>query len=319
MSTTNPISVSHFTNYLEAKNLPVREVSVGGADMGNPQMVLVEHAPNAGAWFEPIEDLVLSIVMRSDHSLVERDVGFGKAELWYRPGTLLITPPGSRSYWRFEGYPQVLHFSVPRAWMHAFWTGEQGLDRALEMASRASIWDPVIGLLAKRMWASRRNVRPGQASLVDCGVGVILGLALEGYPAAATARQIGRKGVSPLPAWQLKKVMQELEERRLKISIAALAASLNLSRDHFIRTFKAATGVSPYEMATKLCMDRAKQMLSDPDLSVTRIALQLGFSSSAHFATRFRLHCGASPTQWRATQTSAVLAQARTGAYLESS
>jgi AraC family transcriptional regulator len=46
-------------------------------------------------------------------------------------------------------------------------------------------------------------------------------------------------------------------------------------------------------------IERAKDMLSYGSVPITGIALELGFGSSAHFATVFRKLTGTSPSIWR--------------------
>ena len=48
------------------------------------------------------------------------------------------------------------------------------------------------------------------------------------------------------------------------------------------------------------CMERAKALLRESGLSITELALELGFSSPAHFSSRFRQLTGLTPSDWRA-------------------
>jgi AraC-like DNA-binding protein len=48
-------------------------------------------------------------------------------------------------------------------------------------------------------------------------------------------------------------------------------------------------------------MEHAKRLLRDDRLSITEIAMMLGYSSLAHFSNRFRQIVGVSPKAWRGT------------------
>jgi AraC family transcriptional regulator len=85
--------------------------------------------------------------------------------------------------------------------------------------------------------------------------------------------------------------------------VSALAADLDLSVDHFIRAFKRQTGYSPHGLASHLSVEEAKLLLRETRRSITDIAMELGYSSPAHFSARFRQLAGMSPTEWRATYT----------------
>ena len=47
-------------------------------------------------------------------------------------------------------------------------------------------------------------------------------------------------------------------------------------------------------------LDAAARLLAETDTPVTKIALDLGFKASQHFATLFRKHTGRTPTEYRA-------------------
>jgi AraC-like DNA-binding protein len=47
-------------------------------------------------------------------------------------------------------------------------------------------------------------------------------------------------------------------------------------------------------------MEQAKQRLAHTDLAITRLALDLGFNTSQHFASAFKRATGLTPSAWRA-------------------
>jgi AraC family transcriptional regulator len=113
----------------------------------------------------------------------------------------------------------------------------------------------------------------------------------------APARQNARGG---LAAWQEKRVTQYIEEHLTEdISLSALAEVANLSPYYFSRAFKGSFGVPPYRFLTTRRIERAKDFLADPEVSVTRIGLDLGFSETSSFTTAFRKHAGLTPTAYR--------------------
>jgi AraC-like DNA-binding protein len=58
-------------------------------------------------------------------------------------------------------------------------------------------------------------------------------------------------------------------------------------------------GTSFRELANAAVAERSRELLSDSYLSVTEIAADLGYSSSAHFARAFRKQSGQSPSEFR--------------------
>ena len=73
-----------------------------------------------------------------------------------------------------------------------------------------------------------------------------------------------------------------------------LAAAAGLSKFHFIRAFRRATGVTPSEAVCRLRVDLAQKELKK-GRSVTEAAFASGFASLSTFQKAFRRHTGTSP------------------------
>jgi AraC-like DNA-binding protein len=82
-------------------------------------------------------------------------------------------------------------------------------------------------------------------------------------------------------------------------SIDDIAVQVGLSESHFRRRFHEETGFSPLEYVTRQRVLRAKELLHDERLSITRLAFDLGFQSSGYFAQVFRKMTGMTPTDYR--------------------
>src|SRR5438270_9023782 len=80
---------------------------------------------------------------------------------------------------------------------------------------------------------------------------------------------------------------------------AQLAAQAGLSKFHFTRLFKSATGVSPSQYHINLRMDAARKLLRETKKSVLDVALEIGYSNPSHFAQLFRRETGLSPSDYR--------------------
>jgi AraC-like DNA-binding protein len=83
--------------------------------------------------------------------------------------------------------------------------------------------------------------------------------------------------------------------------VPELAALSGLSESRFKARFKEETGVPPGEYVMRTRIDEACRLLDakPSSLPVTRIAMELGFSSSQYFATVFRRYKGVTPEAWR--------------------
>jgi AraC-like DNA-binding protein len=103
-----------------------------------------------------------------------------------------------------------------------------------------------------------------------------------------------------LASWQRKRTAEYIEEHlRDGFSLSALAGIAGLSPFHFSRAFKESFGLPPYRYLNERRMQIARTLLARPDMPITQIALELGFSESGSFSTAFRKHSGFTPTDYR--------------------
>ena len=83
------------------------------------------------------------------------------------------------------------------------------------------------------------------------------------------------------------------------LSLDDVAALAGFSKYHFTRLFKRFTGVSFYKYLNKKRIEHAEKLLVDPELSITEVALQSGFSSLSAFIRMFKLIKDCTPTEFR--------------------
>lgn len=86
-------------------------------------------------------------------------------------------------------------------------------------------------------------------------------------------------------------------------SIEALAASVHMSKRHFLRLFKRATGTTPHSWRVGERVRGSQRDLRNRDLSLIEIAHRYGFADHAHYSRVFRRVVGTPPSVWRTTIT----------------
>jgi AraC-like DNA-binding protein len=72
-----------------------------------------------------------------------------------------------------------------------------------------------------------------------------------------------------------------------------------LSRAHFIRAFREATGLTPHQYLRARRLERAKDLLTTTALPVTEICEAVGFASLGSFTSLFHRTTGETPLSWR--------------------
>ena len=97
------------------------------------------------------------------------------------------------------------------------------------------------------------------------------------------------------------------------LDIEALAASVHLSRAHFIRSFRETFGETPHRYLQRRRLERAMTLLRETDRPVTEICLDVGFSSLGTFSRTFNEIVGISPRAYREREQAAPRAAIRAG------
>jgi AraC-like DNA-binding protein/ligand-binding sensor protein len=83
------------------------------------------------------------------------------------------------------------------------------------------------------------------------------------------------------------------------ISLGDVAKSVNTSTFYFCKMFKKATGLNFTDYLSRIRIEKAKNLLLNPNLRISEIAYEVGFQSLTHFNRVFRKLAGQSPTEYR--------------------
>lgn len=81
--------------------------------------------------------------------------------------------------------------------------------------------------------------------------------------------------------------------------VKEILSPLPLSHRHLCRYFKKQYGISPKQFQLQSKINEAERLLVGTSLTITDIAMELGFASSQHFSTQFKKQTGRTPTEWR--------------------
>ena len=84
-----------------------------------------------------------------------------------------------------------------------------------------------------------------------------------------------------------------------ELSLPKLAAAACLSKNYFLRKFRARFGIAPLKYVTMARIERAKQLLANTDIQISDIMVKVGFTDSAHFSKVFKEATGYSPRAYR--------------------
>ncbi len=79
-----------------------------------------------------------------------------------------------------------------------------------------------------------------------------------------------------------------------------VARHVAMSQRNLARRFQAALGVTPVRYILQCRIEQAKRLLARPNVSLRRVAIEIGFSDEAVFRRAFKQVAGQAPGTWRA-------------------
>ena len=247
-----------------------------------------------------------NFTFRSQHHLLvavelcERDdgetsvEGLPKSTLRNLSGTLTFVPAGHElSGWqRPRALAQVSYFYIDPCDRLL----EQAFDFArIEFRPRLYFFDRELWEIAGKLKAEALRGAP----LLHYGEALMALLAHEliRLNNDSTPPRVHRGGLS---ASQQKRVADFIEERLTDdLRLSELAELAGLSPFHFARAFKQSFGLPPHRYHINRRIERAKTLLTRPAISVTEVALAVGFAETSSFSTAFRKNMGLAPSDFR--------------------
>lgn len=201
-----------------------------------------------------------------------------------RPGEAIVLPTG------FEHRTSI----APNTRARSFWIAapianeiQTDLDRRFDdLALRPST--PLLRF-ADPLFDEAMSEEPGADHLGDLLARALLVDLLRGAPR--------EDPIDPRIRRALQRIDRDFAE---PLTIDDLATTAGLSRFHFMRQFKTATGVSPYRYLIDRRIDAAARRLESRAASVTEVAFDVGFTDLSGFARAFRRKMGATPSSYAA-------------------
>ncbi len=109
-------------------------------------------------------------------------------------------------------------------------------------------------------------------------------------------------GEARMPKWakELKEIIQDQIDTNLSLSLKEIAQGLQIHPSYVSREFsKYFSNLSFGEYIRKLRIEKAIDLLTNPDHTLSEIAYLTGFSDQSHFNRIFKAHTGQNPSDYR--------------------
>jgi AraC family transcriptional regulator len=222
-----------------------------------------------------------------------------------RVGSVSFAPSDGRAIWSVEGPFEVVHVYLQPAAIEAV-AGQLDLG-TVEIDDFFGVEDPWLAgyfqMLTSELEVLKPLDRKVDPLLLDQSEHLLIRHLLR-WHRRGVAREARAPAVQPRANPLRSALMRRAEEYVQanlagEISLASLARLSCMSVDHFLRSFRAACGLTPYQYVLEQRLRKASTMLKTGNTPIAAIAVQCGFGNPSHFSVKFHAHFGVSPSRYR--------------------
>jgi AraC family transcriptional regulator len=207
---------------------------------------------------------------------------------------LVVLPPGCAFHARCQGSGQGLWlFLDPQSVAHD--------DRVSSFLGREMVnvsWtrDKLAWMVVSEIRKECQNDFPrGPMFLESAAMTFVTQLA---YIAGGVVPHAGE--VRALSEMKLKEVIGYIDSHlHRNVTLSEMSGLVQLTPRYFCGAFKQAMGRPPHQYLIEQRVERARTLLEDPHLSLTDVALTVGFNSQSHLNDHFRRIVGITPARYR--------------------
>jgi AraC-like DNA-binding protein len=210
-------------------------------------------------------------------------------EEWVAPHSISFFPSGTRlNSFHHQSFAYLMVVMEETAFAQ-----DVGMA-APSLMTMQGMQDPVLSHLIASLVVLNQEEKP----VIGLVEQIRRGLALRLMQAAGSSQPGALKG--GLAAHQLRKILLYIEENLEKsLTIEDLATLIALSPTHFARAFRESTGQPPHRYITALRLDRSRDALQHPGVTLAEVATRYGFSDHSHFTRLFKDRFGITPSSYR--------------------
>jgi AraC family transcriptional regulator len=215
------------------------------------------------------------------------------------PSRLCITPGKASAGWRHRGNPEILQLYVRDALYASVAEELYGCPGStVDVVPRFAIVDPLLEQLAISVIGALRDGSAQDRLYVE----TIAQLIAVHLARAHSTRSRPKPAPVPdaLSQRRIRRLIDYIEQHLGgDLTLATMAAEVELSPLYLARAFRAAVGQSPHRYVVGRRIELARRLLSDTTMPIADIALAAGFSSQSHLSAWFRRLVGVSPAAYR--------------------
>jgi AraC family transcriptional regulator len=248
-----------------------------------------------------LQDYLVVVYQNGATPMNRRSTGDWRSE-WVAPGSISLLTHAAQSHWRWSEDIEVTHLYLSTAAVAD--VAAQAYDRHVrdvELFDVLRTDDPVLSGLAAALARESREGELGGRLYVDSLKNQACVHMLRHYANVRFREPASYGGLSDA---QCRLLIQYIDEHLdQNISLADMAAVVQLSSFHFIRKFSKEFGCPPHAYVMRRRLDQAKRQLARRNIPLKVVAANCGFSDQSHMTRSFRRLLGTTPAQYRTSVT----------------
>jgi AraC family transcriptional regulator len=273
-----------------------------------------EHGLSAAGWHigesglkrEPISHHVLSYHLHAGATMT-RVVDGVQSRKALRHGAVTLARATDRVQFSWDSPLDVIHVYIHPESLQRFADEHQTCGAPVQLNDFFCIDEPWLAgyfqMLDSERKSSDGKASPAMAQFLDATEPLLLSHLVRchsGTGGAARPRPDHTAKPNPLRPTVMRRIEEHVCAHLAEaIHLASLAEIANMSVDHFLRSFRAAAGTTPYQYILGLRLAKASSMLRETAAPIATIAAQCGFQSASHFSVAFSDRFGTRPSHYR--------------------
>jgi AraC family transcriptional regulator len=260
---------------------------------------LINVSPPAGSVVDaPAPEYALNLLLDTAPLL---RVGFNRPPRWLAvsPGAMIVAPPDTACEFIGEASAHVLAVAIPKAHVEAV---AQDTGARIDVREEEAFREPRLVQQLVRLWHELSIDAPDGTLLADHVMRAVIDtLATRSGSAPRLSPRARRERLTHRTLRHLRDYVEHSLADDLDVAVMAQVAGT--SPAHFARAFAATVGMTPFRYVMTRRLARGRELLERTRRPANVIAVEVGFKTPSHFASRFRREFGVAPTEIRSFRT----------------
>jgi AraC family transcriptional regulator len=270
-------------------NLLGKQVEIMGVRLAQHRL------PPADREFSPLKSHLITWNFGEPGDLIRVETGRSQRTLMTR-GAMTLTPAEQPRHWCWNHDTDVLLLQLHPHFISQVAIACEIDISQINLVDRFGIYDPQMEFIGKSLLQEIQSKGLGGKLYTESLINL---LAVHLLREHSTLKRPLPKDANQLSPSRLKQVLEYIHENLgQSLSLTELANIANLSPSRFTRVFRQEMGLSPHQYLIQARIEQAKHLLrSRGNVSISRIAHQVGFSDHSHFTRHFKRIVGVTPKE----------------------